>query len=221
MDTTPTDALCIQSQRASSPAPAMRGAQALLPTRHGDFKLIAYDGRGGKENVALVVGRVDDGGPVLARLHSECMTGDIFGSSRCDCGEQLQASLALLQAEKIGVLIYLRQEGRGIGLTNKIRAYALQERGYDTMEANRMLGFPPDMRTYEEAALILADLGVSKVRLLTNNPAKVAALNRLGIEVVEQIPLLVDPNPHNLGYLRTKQEKMGHLLSHLPPEAGG
>jgi GTP cyclohydrolase II len=213
MDVTPTDAVHIDTQHASVHAAAIRSAQALLPTRHGPFKMIAYDGPGGKENVALVVGQIDDGAPVLVRLHSECMTGDLFGSSRCDCGEQLQASLALLQAEQRGVLVYLRQEGRGIGLTNKLRAYALQDCGYDTLEANELLGFPADMRTYEEAALILADLGVSKVRLLTNNPTKVAALNCLGIEVVEQIPLLVDPNPHNLGYLRTKQEKMGHLLS--------
>jgi GTP cyclohydrolase II len=189
-----------------------REALAGLPTCYGEFGMITYSSSGGKEHVALVVGQVDDGEPVLTRMHSECMTGDLFGSYRCDCGEQLRDSLRLLQAEKRGVLLYLRQEGRCIGLANKLRAYTLQDQGYDTVEANQMLGFLGDMREYHDAAAMLRDLGVQRVRLVTNNPAKTEALRDLGIEVVEQVPLQVAPNPHNLVYLRTKREKMGHIL---------
>jgi GTP cyclohydrolase II len=194
-------------------APATRRvATANLPTRHGAFQMFVYDAPEHKEHVALTLGVIDDGGPVLVRAHSECLTSDVFGSSRCDCGEQLADSLRFLQEQGRGVLLYLRQEGRGIGLANKISAYALQERGLDTVEANLALGLPEDMRDYRGAAEMLLDLGVRRARLLTNNPAKVEGLERHGIEVVERIPLGIAPNPSNLEYLRTKREKMGHLF---------
>lgn len=199
-----------------------RLAETTLPTRFGHFRCIVYGGRAGKEHLALTVGALDIERPVLARLHSECLTGDVFGSQRCDCGEQLAASLRELQARGSGVLLYLRQEGRGIGLANKIRAYALQERGYDTVEANLALGLPADGREYGEAAAILRDLGIRRVRLLTNNPAKIAGLERHGIAVVERLPLQVPPNPANARYLRTKREKLGHVLplASQPPRNG-
>jgi GTP cyclohydrolase II len=165
-----------------------------------------------KEHVALTLGVIDDGEPVLVRAHSECLTGDVLGSSRCDCGEQLADSLRLLQQQGRGILLYLRQEGRGIGLTKKITAYALQEQGLDTVEANLALGLPEDMRDYRVAAEMLLDLGVWRARLITNNPAKIEGLELYGIEVVERIPLRMSPNPSNVGYLRTKREKMGHIL---------
>jgi GTP cyclohydrolase II len=189
-----------------------RVAQAGLPTRYGTFEMSVYDAPDHKEHVALTVGAIDDGEPVLVRAHSECLTGDIFGSSRCDCGEQLADSLRFLQEQGRGALLYLRQEGRGIGLTKKISAYALQEQGLDTVEANLALGLPEDMRDYRVAAEMLLDLGVRRARLLTNNPAKIEGLERYGVEVVERVPLGISPNPSNLGYLRTKREKMGHLL---------
>jgi len=188
-----------------------RVARASLPTRYGTFEIFVYDTLEHKEHVALTVGAIGDGGPVLVRVHSECLTGDILGSSRCDCGEQLEDSLRFLQEQGRGILLYLRQEGRGIGLANKISAYALQEQGLDTVEANLALGLPEDMRDYRVAAEILLDLGVWRVHLLTNNPAKIEGLERYGVEVVERIPLGMAPNPSNLGYLRTKKEKMGHL----------
>jgi GTP cyclohydrolase II len=189
-----------------------RVAQAGLPTRYGTFEMFVYDAPDHKEHVALTLGALDGGGPVLVRAHSECLTGDVFGSSRCDCGEQLDESLQFLQEQGCGVLLYLRQEGRGIGLAKKISAYALQEQGLDTVEANHALGLPEDMRDYRVAAEMLLDLGVRKARLLTNNPAKVEGLQRYGVEVVERVPLGISPNPSNLGYLRTKREKMGHLF---------
>ena len=192
-----------------------RVAQAGLPTRYGTFEMFVYDAPHHKEHVALTLGAIDDGEPVLVRAHSECLTGDVFGSSRCDCGEQLADSLRFLQEQGRGALLYLRQEGRGIGLTRKISAYALQEQGLDTVEANLALGLPEDMRDYRVAAEMLLDLGARRVRLLTNNPAKIEGLERYGVEVVERVPLGISPNPSNLGYLRTKREKMGHLL----PEA--
>jgi 3,4-dihydroxy 2-butanone 4-phosphate synthase / GTP cyclohydrolase II len=195
-------------------APAVRRvAYAMLPTRYGKFSMIVYNTPGNKEHVALTAGHIPGAGPVLVRLHSECLTGDVFGSCRCDCGEQLDDSLRYLQREGRGILLYLRQEGRGIGLTNKAQAYALQDRGLDTVEANLALGFPADMRDYSDAAEMLLDLGVRRVRLLTNNPAKVAGLARMGIDVVEVLPLQIRPNSHNLEYLKTKQEKMGHMIS--------
>ncbi len=189
-----------------------RVAQASLPTRYGTFEMFVYDTPEHKEHVALTIGGIDDGRPGVVRVHSECLTGDVLGSSRCDCGEQLNDSLRFLQEQCRGILLYLRQEGRGIGLTNKISAYALQEQGLDTVEANLALGLPEDMRNYRAAAEMLLDLGVWRARLLTNNPAKVEGLERYGVEVVERIPLSMSPNPSNLGYLRTKREKMGHLI---------
>jgi 3,4-dihydroxy 2-butanone 4-phosphate synthase/GTP cyclohydrolase II len=174
--------------------------------------MFVYDTPEHKEHVALTIGGIDDGRPVVVRVHSECLTGDVLGSSRCDCGEQLNDSLRFLQEQGRGILLYLRQEGRGIGLTNKISAYALQEQGLDTVEANLALGLPEDMRNYRAAAEMLLDLGVWRARLLTNNPAKVEGLECYGVEVVERIPLSMSPNPSNLGYLRTKREKMGHLI---------
>jgi len=189
-----------------------RVAQASLPTRYGTFEMFVYDTPEHKEHVALTIGGIDDGRPVVVRVHSECLTGDVLGSSRCDCGEQLNDSLRFLQEQGRGILLYLRQEGRGIGLTNKISAYALQEQGLDTVEANLALGLPEDMRNYRAAAEMLLDLDVWRARLLTNNPAKVEGLECYGVEVVERIPLSMSPNPSNLGYLRTKREKMGHLI---------
>ena len=189
-----------------------RVAQAGLPTRYGTFEMFVYNASDHKEHVALTLGVIDGGDPVLVRAHSECLTGDVLGSSRCDCGEQLDESLRFLQEQGRGVLLYLRQEGRGIGLAKKISAYALQEQGLDTVEANLALGLPEDMRDYRVAAEMLLDLGVRKARLLTNNPAKVEGLQRYGVEVVERVPLGISPNPSNLGYLRTKREKMGHLF---------
>jgi GTP cyclohydrolase II len=194
---------------------ARRVAQASLPTRYGTFEMFVYETPEHKEHVALTLGAIDEGGPVLVRAHSECLTGDVFGSSRCDCGEQLDDSLRFLQEQGRGILLYLRQEGRGIGLANKISAYALQEQGLDTVEANLALGLPEDMRDYRAAAEMLLDLGVRRARLLTNNPAKIEGFERHGVEVVERVPLRISPNPSNLGYLQTKREKMGHLF----PEA--
>ena len=189
-----------------------RLASANLPTRFGTFEVFVYDSAEGKEHVALTLGVVDDGEPVLVRAHSECLTGDVFGSARCDCGEQLDDSLRYLRERGCGVLLYLRQEGRGIGLANKISAYALQERGLDTVEANHALGLPEDARDYRVAAEMLLDLGVRRVRLMTNNPAKIEGLERHGVEVVERVPLRISPSPSNLRYLRTKREKLGHLF---------
>ncbi|HEX5502770.1 MAG TPA: GTP cyclohydrolase II [Thermomicrobiales bacterium] len=189
-----------------------RVAQTRLPTRYGDFQMLVYATPDGKEQIALTVGASAGEPPPLVRLHSECLTGDVFGSCRCDCGEQLDESMRLLQARGRGVLLYLRQEGRGIGLTRKIQAYALQDQGYDTVEANLALGLPEDARDYGAAAAILRDLGVGCVTLLTNNPAKIAGLERYGIAVAGRVPLQMPPNPVNRRYLETKRAKMGHLL---------
>ncbi len=199
-----------------------RGAATRLPTPHGEFVITAYDNPlSPHPDLALTMGDVADGEPVLVRLHSECLTGDVFGSARCDCGEQLQRALALIAAEGRGVLLYARQEGRGIGLHNKLRAYRLQDQGFDTVEANARLGFPPDPRTYGLAAEILRDLGVRRVRLLTNNPRKVAGLERHGVEVVARTPLVIPAGPDNRAYLETKQHKLGHLLQADDATAGG
>jgi 3,4-dihydroxy 2-butanone 4-phosphate synthase/GTP cyclohydrolase II len=191
-----------------------RLSQATLPTRFGDFEAIAYeDVVGHDQHVALTVGNPRGDDPILVRMHSECLTGDVFGSQRCDCGEQLDNAMRLIAQEGRGVIVYLRgHEGRGIGLHNKFRAYQLQDDGLDTVEANERLGFPPDLRHYGIGAQILVDLGVHRMRLLTNNLQKVAALQGYGIEEVERIPLVVEPNAHNRRYLETKQEKLGHLL---------
>lgn len=200
-----------------------RVANASLPTRHGDFRMYVYNhsenGEAAKEHVALVAGEPDTGTPVLVRIHSECFTGDIFGSQRCDCGEQLDYSLKFLQEHGSGVLLYLRQEGRGIGLTRKIHAYELQEQGMDTVEANVALGLPEDARDYRVAAEILMDLNVGRALLLTNNPAKISGLKKNGIEVIDRLPVQIPPNPVNANYLEAKREKMGHLLPAYPIEA--
>ena len=195
------------------PAPPSPGTlvSCRLPTHWGEFDLHGLvDTQTGAEHAAMSLGRLDDGEPVLTRLHSECLTGDTLYSLKCDCGAQLEASLQAIAQAGRGVLLYLRQEGRGIGLVNKIRAYALQQAGADTVEANRLLGLPDDARDYTVAASMLQQLGVQRVRLLTNNPAKVLALQRLGIAVVERLPLHMPANPHNQGYLQTKSRRMGH-----------
>jgi 3,4-dihydroxy 2-butanone 4-phosphate synthase/GTP cyclohydrolase II len=191
-------------------------AEAKLPSDHGDFVLRVFENRlDGKEHVAVIKGDVSDGRPVLVRVHSECLTGDIFGSRRCDCGPQLHAALEMIEREGRGVVLYMRQEGRGIGLVNKIKAYALQEQGLDTVEANTHLGFPPDPRDYGIGAQILHDIGIRQMRLMTNNPKKRVGLQSHGLEVVDLVPLEVVPNADNQQYLETKRDKMGHLLRHL------
>ncbi len=191
-------------------------AEARLPSEHGDFLLRVYQNNiDGKEHVAIIKGEISPDTPLLVRVHSECLTGDIFGSRRCDCGPQLHAALDMIEHEGNGVVLYMRQEGRGIGLVNKIKAYALQEQGLDTVEANTHLGFPPDPRDYGIGAQILHDLGVRKMRLMTNNPRKRVGLQSYGLEVVELVGLEVAATKENLGYLETKRDKMGHVLRHL------
>jgi 3,4-dihydroxy 2-butanone 4-phosphate synthase/GTP cyclohydrolase II len=197
-----------------------RVASAKLPTSYGDFTVHGYRARFGNteaEHVALTMGDVADGKPVLVRVHSECLTGDIFGSQRCDCGEQMDAALERIAQEGRGVFLYLRQEGRGIGLMNKLRAYALQDQGLDTVEANERLGFKADHREYGIGVQILVDLGVRKARILTNNPQK-AAVSLYGLEVVERIPIEMPARAANRAYLKTKRAKMGHLLTVLGDE---
>jgi 3,4-dihydroxy 2-butanone 4-phosphate synthase/GTP cyclohydrolase II len=191
-------------------------AEAKLPSDYGDFTLKVFENTvDGKDHVAIIKGDILPDQPVLVRVHSECLTGDIFGSRRCDCGPQLHAALAMIEQEQQGVVLYMRQEGRGIGLVNKIKAYALQEQGLDTVEANTTLGFQPDPRDYGIGAQILYDLGVRKMRLITNNPKKRVGLQSYGLEVVELVSLEMPSNEDNLRYLETKRDKMGHLLRHL------
>lgn len=191
-----------------------RVAEASLPTRYGNFRMIVYGTAIDNLNhIALVMGDIDEEEPVMVRLHSECITGEVFGSLRCECGEQLDIAMRKVGEEGKGAIIYLRQEGRGIGLVNKVHAYSLQDKGLDTVEANIKLGFPPDLRDYGIGAQILLDLGIRKLRLLTNNPAKVVAIRGYGIEIVERIPIEVEPNSINKEYLKAKKEKLGHMLS--------
>jgi GTP cyclohydrolase II len=184
--------------------------RATLPTRHGDFETVVFPG----EHVALIYGNVEGREDVLVRVHSECMTSEVFGSLKCDCKEQLDAAMAALAHAGAGAVLYLRQEGRGIGLANKIRAYALQSHGHDTVDANRLLGLPDDARRYDVARDMLEHLGVRSVRLMTNNPAKVDGLRALGVDVIGRVPVVVPPNPHSARYLEAKRLRMEH---DLPP----
>ncbi len=188
-------------------------SKAHLPTKFGDFEIYGYENTiTGAQHVALVKGDVKNADSVLCRVHSECLTGDVFGSCRCDCGEQLAKALEKINAEGVGVLVYLRQEGRGIGLLNKIKAYTLQEQGYDTVEANVKLGFAPDLRDYSEGAQILKDLGAYNLRIMTNNPLKISDLEEYGIKILERVPIEIAAKKENEFYLKTKQHKMGHLV---------
>jgi 3,4-dihydroxy 2-butanone 4-phosphate synthase/GTP cyclohydrolase II len=201
--------------RLSKESLVKRVATAVIPTVYGgEFTTIAYENDvDNYQHIALVKGEIDPGDEVLVRVHSECLTGDIFGSKRCDCGEQLHAAMALVEREGKGVIVYMRQEGRGIGLVNKLKAYCIQDAGRDTVEANHELGFKADLRDYGLGAQILVDLGLRKIRLITNNPKKIIGLEGYGIEVVERVAVEINARAENIRYLKTKKTKMGHLLS--------
>lgn len=191
-------------------------SKANLPTHHGDFVIHAFENEHGQEHILLSHGlpQADNDDKIpLIRIHSECLTGDAFGSLKCDCGPQLNSAMKQIIAHGCGAILYLRQEGRGIGLVNKIRAYALQDQGHDTLEANLMLGLPADARTYEMCEVMLASVGITKAKLLTNNPNKVNGLKELGIDIVERVPLIVGVNPYNEDYLGVKGERMGHFIA--------
>jgi len=188
-------------------------AETVLPTRYGEFKAMAFiNDIDAFEHLALVKGTIDSEKEILVRVHSECLTGDVFGSYRCDCGEQLDKAMEIIQQEGLGVLLYLQQEGRGIGLANKLKAYALQDKGFDTVEANEELGFDADLRNYGVGAQILAAIGVRKMRLMTNNPKKIVGLEGYGLQVTDRVPIEIEPRPENKRYLTTKCQKLGHLM---------
>ncbi|MBM4405764.1 MAG: bifunctional 3,4-dihydroxy-2-butanone-4-phosphate synthase/GTP cyclohydrolase II [Chloroflexi bacterium] len=197
-----------------------RVAETNLPSKYGKFKAYAYRSVvDGGQHVALALGDVADGSPILVRVHSECLTGDVFGSMRCDCGDQLQMALRAIQQEGKGILIYIKQEGRGIGLHNKLKAYALQDGGLDTVDANLALGFPADLRDYGIGAQILVDLGVKDMKLMTNNPRKIVGLEGYGLRVVDRMPIVAPPTPENIRYLEAKRDKLGHIMPGVSPLA--
>lgn len=194
----------------------IKEAEVKMPTKYGDFKMFGYvNDITGEHHVALVKGEINDGEDVLCRVHSECLTGDVFGSNRCDCGEQLVSAMKCIEEEGRGIVLYMRQEGRGIGLINKLKAYELQEQGYDTVDANIKLGFAPDLREYWVGAQILRDLGVKSLNLLTNNPTKVYGLDGFGIKVTKRIPIEIAPKDTNVDYLKVKKERMGHVFNEI------
>lgn len=203
-----------QTASQNAPLTVERVAEARLPTETGEFRILGFRSRVSTEEfVVLTKGELRADRPSLVRIHSQCMTGDVFGSVKCDCGRQLKAAMKLIEHEGRGAIVYQQQEGRGIGIINKIRAYALQDEGADTIEANERLGFAADMRCYKQCAEILLELGLRAVRVMSDNPAKIQALRQAGLDVVERVPLAVEPHDHFVGYLKTKKEKMGHLVS--------
>jgi 3,4-dihydroxy 2-butanone 4-phosphate synthase / GTP cyclohydrolase II len=208
----------VTSTNSSIASKVERVAEANLPTEFGLFRIIGFrDLMTGEEIIALVKGEVDTPEPVLVRVHSQCLTGDVFYSVKCDCGRQLHQAMKKIEAEGRGVIIYQQQEGRGIGILNKIKAYALQDEGLDTVEANLSLGFEADQRQYDDCAEVIKELGISSVRLLSNNPEKIAALQAAGIKVIERISIEVEPDETTIDYLRTKKTKLGHILDKISP----